>query len=220
MSTVLFDAVLPHEPATTTFQSVERALCALREGHAVVLLDDADRENEADLIIAAEKITEPAMALMIRECSGIVCLCLDDGLIRKLDLPPMVQRNESRNGTAFTVSIEAKHGVTTGVSAHDRVVTIRTAIDDGATPADLARPGHIFPLRAHSAGVLGRRGHTEGAVDLARLAGLRPAAVLCELMNPDGTMMRGEAVDRFAQTHGFPTLTIQEIADYRQACRT
>lgn len=219
MSAVLFEAGFPREPTTTMFQSVERALSALREGRAVVLLDDADRENEADLIIAAEKITEPMMELMIRECSGIVCLCLDDAFIRKLDLPPVVQRNESRNGTAFTVSIEARHGVTTGVSAHDRVVTIRTAIADGAGPADLARPGHIFPLHAHAAGVLGRRGHTEGAVDLARLAGLKPAAVLCELMNPDGTMMRGEAVDRFAQLHGFPTLTIQEIVDYRRACR-
>src|SRR5690606_5999336 len=128
------------------------------------------------------------MAMLIRECSGIVCLCLPDEALQQLQLPAMVESNESRYGTAFTVSIEAKHGVTTGVSAVDRVTTIRAAIADGAQPEHLARPGHVFPLRARPNGVLDRRGHTEGSVDLARLAGLKPAAVLCELMNEDGTV--------------------------------
>jgi 3,4-dihydroxy 2-butanone 4-phosphate synthase len=192
---------------------VDEAIQAFREGRAVVLQDDPDRENEGDLIIPAETLNEEIMAMMIRECSGIVCLCIEDALARQLDLPQMVARNESRNGTAFTVSIEAKEGVTTGVSAHDRVVTIRTAIRPGARPEDLARPGHVFPLRAHPDGLLGRRGHTEGSVELARLAGFRPAAVLCELMNPDGTMMRGRTLAWFAERNGFPLLTVQELVE-------
>ena len=192
---------------------VDEAIQAFREGRAAVLQDDPDRENEGDLIIPAETLNEEIMAMMIRECSGIVCLCIEDALARQLDLPQMVARNESRNGTAFTVSIEAKEGVTTGVSAHDRVVTIRTAIRPGARPEDLARPGHVFPLRAHPDGLLGRRGHTEGSVELARLAGFRPAAVLCELMNPDGTMMRGRTLAWFAERNGFPLLTVQELVE-------
>jgi 3,4-dihydroxy 2-butanone 4-phosphate synthase len=188
------------------------AIRAFRDGRAVILQDDENRENEADLIIAAEKLTEPIMALMIQECSGIVCLCLEDAWARRLDLPQMVQHNESKNGTAFTVSIEAKQGVTTGVSAHDRVVTIRTAIRADAQAQDLARPGHVFPLRAHPGGLHSRRGHTEGSIALARMAGLQPSAVLCELMNPDGTMMRGETLERFAAQHGFPILTIEDLA--------
>jgi len=156
------------------------------------------------------------MALFIRECSGIVCLCLDDARVRQLDLPPMVARNESRHGTAFTVSIEARQGVSTGVSARDRLTTIRAAVAADARPEDLARPGHIFPLRAHSQGVLGRRGHTEGSVELARLAGFPPAAVLCELMNADGSMMRGAATEAFAAAHGFPLLSIAELVRYRE----
>ncbi|HYD81922.1 MAG TPA: 3,4-dihydroxy-2-butanone-4-phosphate synthase [Paucimonas sp.] len=196
-----------------------RALDALRAGRPVILMDDFDRENEADLIVAAEKLTVETMALLIRECSGIVCLCLTDETIRRLDLPPMVARNESRHGTAFTVSIEARQGVTTGVSAADRVTTVRAAIADDARPEDLARPGHVFPLRAAPGGVLERRGHTEGSVDLARMAGLEPAAVLCELMNPDGTMMRGEDIARFAARHGLEILTIAELAEWRLAER-
>ena len=190
---------------------VEEAIQAFKDGRAVVLMDDPDRENEGDLIIPAEMINEEIMAMMIRECSGIVCLCIDDALARQLELPQMVTHNESRNRTAFTVSIEAKEGITTGVSAHDRVVTIQTAIRPGARAEDLARPGHVFPLRAHPEGLLGRRGHTEGSVELARLAGFHPAAVLCELMNPDGTMMRGRTLEWFAERHDFPLLTIQEI---------
>ena len=196
---------------------LQRALHALQQGRAVVLLDDRERENEADLIVAAERIDEPTMTLMIRACSGIVCLCLPDATLRRLMLAPMVEPNESPHGTAFTVSIDARDGITTGVSAADRVATIRAAIRDAAVPYDLVRPGHVFPLRAAPGGVLARRGHTEGALDLVRLAGLKPAAVLCELMNDDGTLARGDDVQRFAQAHDFPLLAIDEIAAWRQA---
>lgn len=189
----------------------EDVVDAMREGRPVILIDDADREDEADLIVAAEKLTVATMALMIRECSGIVCLCLTPADVRRLDLPFMVARNESRFGTAFTVSIEARHGVTTGVSAADRTATIRAAIADDAVPEDLVRPGHVFPLCAHRNGVLGRRGHTEGAIELARLAGLKPAAVLCELMNVDGTMARGQDIRRFAEAHYLPVVSIDEL---------
>jgi len=192
---------------------VEEAVQAFKDGRAVVLQDDPDRENEGDLIIPAETLNEEIMAMMIRECSGIVCLCIDDALARQLDLPQMVAHNDSRNRTAFTVSIEAKEGVTTGVSAHDRVVTIRTALRPGARPEDLARPGHVFPLRAHPGGLACRRGHTEGSVELARMAGFRPAAVLCELMNPDGTMMHGRTLAWFAERNDFPLLSIQELVE-------
>ncbi|HWH81769.1 MAG TPA: 3,4-dihydroxy-2-butanone-4-phosphate synthase [Burkholderiaceae bacterium] len=191
------------------------ALDAIRHGRAVVLLDDDDRENEGDLIVAADRLTVPMMATLIRECSGIVCLCLADELLERLALAPMVAHNGSRYGTAFTVSIEAREGVTTGVSAADRVTTIRTAIAPGARAADLVSPGHVFPLRAAPGGVLERRGHTEGAVELARLAGLQPAAVLCELMNEDGSMMRGDALLAFSRRHGYPMLTIAELVSYR-----
>jgi 3,4-dihydroxy 2-butanone 4-phosphate synthase len=192
------------------------ALDAIRHGRAVVLLDDDDRENEGDLIVAAERITVPMMATMIRECSGIVCLCMGDAELQRLALPPMVANNGSRYGTAFTVSIEARDGVTTGVSAADRVTTIRTAIAPGAQASDLVSPGHVFPLRAAPGGVLERRGHTEGAVELARLAGLQPAAVLCELMNEDGSMMRGDELVAFSRRHGYPMLTIAELVAYRR----
>ena len=192
------------------------ALDAIRHGRAVVLLDDDDRENEGDLIVAADRITVPMMATLIRECSGIVCLCMGDDALQQLALPPMVANNGSRYGTAFTVSIEARDGVTTGVSAADRVTTIRTAIAADATAADLVSPGHVFPLRAAPGGVLERRGHTEGAVELARLASLQPAAVLCELMNEDGSMMRGDELVAFSRRHGYPMLTIAELVDYRR----
>ena len=195
---------------------IAAALAATRAGIPVILLDDFDRENEADLIVAAEQLTVESMALMIRECSGIVCLCLSAERVRELELPPMAIENGSRYGTPFTVSIEARHGVTTGVSAADRVATIRAAIASDAKPDDLVRPGHVFPLRATPGGVLSRAGHTEGSVDLALMAGLQPAAVLCELMNPDGTMMRGEAIERFAEERGFPILTIAEMIEWRK----
>ncbi len=195
---------------------INAALEATRRGIPVILLDDFDRENEADLIVAAEKLNVETMALLIRECSGIVCLCLSADKVRELELPPMAAENGSRYGTPFTVSIEARHGVTTGVSALDRVTTIRAATALDAKPEDLVRPGHVFPLRATPGGVLARAGHTEGSVDLAIMAGLKPASVLCELMNPDGTMMRGEQIEEFAALHGFPMLTIAEMIEWRK----
>jgi 3,4-dihydroxy 2-butanone 4-phosphate synthase len=197
-----------------TANRIAAACDAMRAGFPVVLLDDETREDEADLIAAAETLSHDVMARLIRDCSGIVCLCLDDRLVRQLDLPPMVANNDTRFGTAFTVSIEAKAGVTTGVSAKDRLTTVRAAIADGARPEHLARPGHVFPLRAQPGGVLTRRGHTEGAVDLARLAGLKPAAVLCELMDRKGEMLRGKRARAYARRNGFPVLTIAELAEY------
>ena len=195
---------------------IAAALAATRAGIPVILLDDFDRENEADLIVAAEKLTVETMALMIRECSGIVCLCLSADKVRNLALAPMAPENGSRFGTAFTVSIEARDGVSTGVSAQDRLTTIRAAIAVDARPEHLVQPGHVFPIRATPGGVLARAGHTEGSVDLATLAGLQSASVLCELMNPDGTMMRGAAIERFAEERGFPILTIAELIAWRQ----
>ncbi|PRC94839.1 3,4-dihydroxy-2-butanone-4-phosphate synthase [Solimicrobium silvestre] len=202
---------------TTPFtQRLERALSDLRLGRPVLLMDDFDRENEADLIFAAEKINTAGMARLIRDGSGIVCLCLTDEKLQQLQLPPMVSSNNSRYGTAFTVSIEASVGVTTGVSAADRVTTIFAAIASDAQPEHLARPGHVFPLRAASGGVLERRGHTEGSVDLAQMAGLMPAAVLCELMNPDGSMAKGDQIKDYAVIHDLVMLSIDELAKYRQ----
>ncbi|EOW9551826.1 3,4-dihydroxy-2-butanone-4-phosphate synthase [Vibrio fluvialis] len=194
---------------------VENALQALREGRGVLLLDDEDRENEGDIIYSAETLTAEQMALMIRECSGIVCLCLTDEQANKLELPPMVQVNDSKNQTAFTVTIEARHGVTTGVSAKDRVTTIKTAINPNAKPDDLARPGHVFPLRARKGGVLVRRGHTEGTVDLMQMAGLMPSGVLCEVTNPDGTMAKTPEIVAFGKLHNMPVLTIEDMVQYR-----
>ncbi|KDC78119.1 3,4-dihydroxy-2-butanone-4-phosphate synthase [Bordetella bronchiseptica MBORD635] len=196
---------------------LERALQHLRIGRPVILMDDFDRENEADLIVAADKLTVPVMAQLIRDGSGIVCLCLPGETLDRLELPPMVDSNRSRYSTAFTVSIEAREGVTTGVSAVDRVTTIRAAIAPGARSGDVVSPGHVFPLRAQPGGVLTRRGHTEGSVDLAALAGLRPAGVLCELMNADGTMMRGASLERYAAKEGLVALAIDELAAHLQA---
>jgi len=197
-------------------QRVEAAVAALRGGGGVLLVDDAERENEGDLIFPAETVTIPQMAMLIRECSGIVCLCLGDEILNRLSLPMMVELNSSRNGTAFTVSIEARRGVTTGVSAADRVTTIRTAIADDTLPEDLCRPGHVFPLRAQPGGVLSRRGHTEGTVDLMALSGFKRAGVLCELTNPDGSMARLPEIIAFAERHRMPVLSIEDLAGYRQ----
>lgn len=197
-------------------ERVEKAIAALQAGQGVLLVDDEDRENEGDLIFAAEHLTTAHMAMLIRECSGIVCLCLTDEQLQKLQLPQMVSANSSAYGTAFTVSIEAKSGVTTGVSAADRVRTIKAAIADAAGPDDLSRPGHVFPLRAQPGGVLSRRGHTEGTVDLMKLAGLKPAGVLCELTNPDGTMAQLAEIVAFADRHAMPVLTIEDLVAYRQ----
>lgn len=197
-------------------QRVEQALEAIRQGKPVVVVDDYDRENEADLIIAASTMTVETMALFIRECSGIVCLCLPESHAQHLGLRPMVEKNQSPFATAFTVSIEAKTGVSTGVSASDRLTTIQAATQVGASAADIISPGHVFPLIAKEGGVLARRGHTEGSVDLARLAGLPPFGVLCELTNPDGSMSRGQEVIDFAQQHHLPLLSIDDLVHYRQ----
>lgn len=197
-------------------QRVQRAIDAVRSGRGVLVTDDQSRENEGDLIFAAGSLTTAQMALLIRECSGIVCLCLPDDKVRALELPLMVEKNGSRYQTAFTVSIEAAQGVTTGVSAADRVTTIRAAIADNAQPADLVRPGHVFPLRARPGGVLEREGHTEATVDLMRLAGLPPYGVLCELTNPDGTMARLPEIVAFAETHQFPVLTVEDLVRYQR----
>jgi 3,4-dihydroxy 2-butanone 4-phosphate synthase len=193
---------------------VERALAQIRAGGGVIVVDDEDRENEGDIIFAAEAISPRQMNLLIRACSGIVCLVLTDERAQALDLPPMVAKNTARYGTGFTVSIEAKEGVTTGVSAADRVTTIRTAIADNCRPSDLARPGHVFPLRAHPGGVLARRGHTEATVELMRLAGRKPAGVLCEVMNEDGTMARLPELLDFAQRHAMPVVTIEDLVGF------
>lgn len=194
---------------------IAQALQAMRDGRPVVLLDDDDRENEADLILAAERLTQSNMAMMIRECSGIVCLCLTADKVRQLGLRPMVENNRSQYGTAFTVSIEAREGVTTGVSAADRITTIQAAIADDAGTDAVVSPGHVFPLVAVDGGVLKRRGHTEGSVELARMAGLSPAAVLCELMNPDGTMARRPEALAFAEQYQLPVLTIADLVAWR-----
>lgn len=194
---------------------VERAIESLRKGNGILLVDDENRENEGDLIFSATRMTVEQMSRMIRHCSGIVCLCLTAERARQLDLQPMVAQNTSRYGTAFTVSIEAAEGVSTGVSATDRIHTIQTAIDPQATPQSLARPGHVFPLEARAGGVLERGGHTEGSVDLMKLAGLPPYAVLCELTNEDGTMARLPEVVAFSRTSGYPVVSIEDIRRYR-----
>ncbi|EJS87363.1 3,4-dihydroxy-2-butanone 4-phosphate synthase [Pasteurella multocida subsp. multocida str. Anand1_buffalo] len=196
-------------------QSEERAIAAInafKQGNGVLVLDDEDRENEGDLIFPAETITVEQMTMLIRYGSGIVCLCLSDEICQQLDLPPMVTENTSVNKTAFTVTIEAAKGVSTGVSATDRVTTIRAAVADNAKPSDLSRPGHIFPLRAMTGGVLKRRGHTEASVDLARLAGYKAAGVICEITNDDGSMARAPEIVTFAQKFGFPVVTIEDFS--------
>lgn len=193
-------------------RGVEAALSAIRSGRGVLLSDATDREDEADIIYPATTATVADMARLIRDGSGIVCLCLPGWKADALDLPPMVERNTSRHGTAFTVSIEAREGVTTGVSASDRLRTVRAAIGESAGPEDLARPGHVFPLRARDGGLAERAGHTEGAVELVRAAGFPPFALLCELTNPDGSMAKGAQVEEYSRLHGLPMLSIEELA--------
>jgi 3,4-dihydroxy 2-butanone 4-phosphate synthase len=204
-------------PPADLSQRLREAAKAMREGRPVLLTDDGDRENEADLIVAAECLSEPVMAQLIRDGSGIVCLCLTPAQAAHLNLAPMVRENKSRYGTAFTVAIEAREGVSTGVSAADRLTTVRAATEPGRGAADIVSPGHVFPIVAHEGGVLARRGHTEGALELCALAGLRPAAVLCELMNPDGTMARGAQVADYAERHGLPLLSIEDLVAARRA---
>ncbi len=194
---------------------VEDALEDIRQGKMVILVDDEDRENEGDLCMAAEKVTAEAINFMAREGRGLICLSLTEQRADHLGLPLMVQDNSSSFGTAFTVSIEARRGVTTGISAADRAHTIRVAIADETSASDLARPGHVFPLRAKKGGVMVRAGQTEGSVDLARLAGLKPAGVICEIMNDDGSMARMPELRMFAAKHGLRIVTIADMVAYR-----
>jgi len=200
----------------SAFTPVSEAIELFRQGRMVIIVDDEDRENEGDLVIAAEKVTPEAINFMAKNGRGLVCLSLTEERCRELDLPLMVEdRSSSPFGTAFTVSIEAKERVTTGISAKDRAATVRTAIDPASGPDDLIKPGHVFPVRARPGGVLKRAGHTEASVDLASLAGLEPAAVICEIMNDDGSMARVPDLTRFAREHELPLLTVSDLISYR-----
>lgn len=196
-------------------ERVAKIIDHFREGKMIILVDDEDRENEGDLAIAAEKITSEVINFMAIHGRGLICLALDESIVNQLELPMMTTRNTSRFGTAFTVSIEAKKGVTTGISAYDRATTILTAVHKDATPDDIVTPGHVFPLKARKGGVLVRAGQTEGSVDLARLAGLRPAAVICEIMKDDGTMARMPDLEKFSEEFNIPIVTIADIIEYR-----
>jgi 3,4-dihydroxy 2-butanone 4-phosphate synthase/GTP cyclohydrolase II len=200
------------------FVTIPEAIAATRAGEMIILCDDEDRENEGDLCIAAEKVTPQVVAFMARMACGLICLAMPPERLEALDLPLMVAENTSQRGTAFTVSIDAAEGITTGISAADRAHTILLALDPHCQPADLARPGHVFPLRARPGGVLERAGQTEGSVDLARLAGLQPAAVICEIMNPDGTMARRPELEVFAKKYGLKMVTVADLIAYRKAC--
>ncbi len=194
---------------------IEKAIEEIKTGRMIILVDDEDRENEGDLCMAAEKVTPDAINFMAKYGRGLVCLAMSNAMIDKLDLPMMVDNNTSAFQTGFTVSIEARCGVTTGISAADRARTIHTAVADNAKPSDLVRPGHIFPLRAREGGVMVRVGQTEGSVDLARMAGLKPAGVICEIMDEDGTMARMPALEKFSQEHGIGICTIADLVEYR-----
>lgn len=205
----------PQGDPPVAFHPIEEAIEAIRTGKMVILVDDEDRENEGDFVIAAEKVTPEAINFMAVHGRGLICLTLTDERARQLQLPPMVSENTTAYGTAFTVSIDARKGVTTGISAADRATTILTAIAPETTPTDLARPGHIFPIKAETGGVLKRAGQTEGSVDLARLAGLTPAGVICEVMNEDGTMARSPQLAELAKRFDFKLITIKDLIQYR-----
>ncbi|MCX5736964.1 MAG: 3,4-dihydroxy-2-butanone-4-phosphate synthase, partial [Proteobacteria bacterium] len=195
--------------------SIEEAIAEIRAGRMIVLMDDEDRENEGDICMAAEKVSPEAIAFMARYARGLICLPLTDEKLAELGLPMMVAENSTPLGTAFTLSIDARRGIGSGISAADRATTILTAVREGAGPGDVASPGHIFPLRARRGGVLVRTGQTEGAVDLARLAGLKPAGVICEIMNDDGSMARLPDIECFAATHNLKIATVAELIQYR-----
>lgn len=197
------------------FASVPELIEELRAGRMIILVDDEDRENEGDLVCAAENITPEMINFMAKYARGLICLSLSPEIVERLQLPLMTKRNGSRFGTAFTVSIEAATGVTTGISAADRARTIQVAVDPNSQPRDLVVPGHIFPLRAEVGGVLKRAGQTEGSVDLARLAGLQPAGVICEIMNDDGTMARRKELEAFAKAHGLKMGTVADLIHHR-----
>ncbi|XBC41314.1 MAG: 3,4-dihydroxy-2-butanone-4-phosphate synthase [Buchnera aphidicola (Nurudea yanoniella)] len=193
---------------------VKTAINSLKLGNGAIVLDGINRENEGDIIFPAEIITVRQMALTIRYGSGIVCLCITESKRKQLELPFMVKNNTSKFGTNFTITIEAAQGVSTGVSAKDRITTIRTAIKDNAKPQDLNRPGHIFPLQAHKNGIFGRSGHTEATIELVTLAGFKPVGTLCELTNKDGSMSKLSEIIKFSKIHKIPILTIQDLKEY------
>jgi 3,4-dihydroxy 2-butanone 4-phosphate synthase/GTP cyclohydrolase II len=195
--------------------SIEQGIEAFGRGEFVLVVDNADRENEGDLIVAAELVTSEQIAFMVRHTSGLICLPLTGNRLDDLDIPMMVMENTDAHHTAFTISIDYAPGTTTGISASDRAKTIRAAVDPMSGPSDFSRPGHIFPLRYHEGGVLVRPGHTEASVDLARLAGLYPAGVLCELVNDDGSMARGESLEAFADLHDLAMISIDDLVAYR-----
>jgi 3,4-dihydroxy 2-butanone 4-phosphate synthase/GTP cyclohydrolase II len=200
--------------------TVEEAIRAVKSGKLIIIVDDEDRENEGDLMVAAEKVTPDIINFMAKHGRGLICLPLTEERLRELDLPLMVSENTAQFQTAFTVSIDGKKNITTGISAYDRAQTILTAIDPDTKPSDLARPGHIFPLRALDGGVLERSGQTEAAVDISRMAGLMPAGVICEIMNEDGTMARMPQLETFSQTFDIPILTIADLIKYRMRNET
>jgi 3,4-dihydroxy 2-butanone 4-phosphate synthase/GTP cyclohydrolase II len=195
--------------------SIEEALARIARGEQIVVVDDEDRENEGDLIFASEKVTPELINFMARYGRGLICVSLTADRCDELDLPPMVEQNTSSHSTAFTISVEARAGTTTGISAHDRAATVKALVDPATGPRDLQRPGHMFPLRARRGGVLKRAGHTEASVDLARLAGLAPSGVLCEIMDDDGSMARMDRLKEFAREHGLGVITVADLIAYR-----
>ena len=197
------------------FAEIEDAVAAIRDGQMIIVVDDEDRENEGDLTIAADKVTPEAINFMAKHGRGLICLPMTGERLDELEIPMMVNENTSRFETAFAVPVEAKHVTSTGISAADRAATVRAVVDAGTVPSDLARPGHMFPLRARSGGVLVRAGQTEAAVDLARMAGLYPAGVICEIMNDDGTMARVRELTKFGKRHGLLMITIADLIKYR-----
>jgi 3,4-dihydroxy 2-butanone 4-phosphate synthase/GTP cyclohydrolase II len=214
----MFTAIRKPSKRPRQISSIEDAIADLRAGRMVVLMDDENRENEGDLCLAAEKVTPEAINFMAKYGRGLICLALTEDTIDQLGLSMMVAENRAPLGTAFTVSIDARQGIGRGISAADRARTVLTAIADGAVPDDVVVPGHIFPLRARRGGVLVRTGQTEGAVDLARLAGLKPAGVICEILKDDGTMARLPDLERFAATHALKICTIADLIEYRLRC--
>jgi len=216
---------LEHSPSAlgimpTPFDSIEDAIRDIKKGKFIILVDDEDRENEGDLVIAAEKVTPQAINFMAKHARGLICLTLTPERVEELQLPQQAVENTATFGTAFTVSIDARKDITTGISAADRATTIHVAIDPKSKPSDLARPGHIFPLKAQKGGVLRRAGQTEGSVDLARLAGLQPAGVICEIMNEDGTMARIPELAKFAKAHKLKLVTVKALIEYRMRRET
>lgn len=204
----------------TPFNNIEDAIKDIRKGKFIILVDDEDRENEGDLVMAAEKVTPQAINFMAKHARGLICLALTPERCEELQLPQQAVENTATFGTAFTVSIDARKDITTGISAADRATTVHVAVDPKSKPGDLARPGHIFPLKAQKGGVLKRAGQTEGSVDLARLAGLQPAGVICEIMNEDGTMARVPELTRFAKAHKLKMVTVKALIEYRMRRET